>query len=85
MRPWLCSILYDPEKDESPWEEISMFIELIALFDSDLSFWGSQVQCVHSLSLVLSPFFSIVDQISIRSMIQEYHIIFDSEALISIS
>lgn len=30
LKPWLCPILCDPEEDKSPWEEISMFIQLIA-------------------------------------------------------
>lgn len=79
-RPWLCPILCDPEEDESLWEEISMFFQLIALFASDLSLWVSQVQYVHNLSCFVS--FLLY---SGWNLIQEYHLdtTFDSKALIS--
>lgn len=79
VRPWLCPILCDPEEDESLWEEISMFIQLIALFASDLSLWLSQV---HNSSCFVS--FLLY---SGRNLIQEYHLdtIFDFKALISTS
>lgn len=59
-----------------------MFIQLIALFASDLSLWLSQVQYVHNSSCFVS--FLLY---SGRKLIQEYHLdtIFDSKALISTS
>lgn len=36
VKPWLCPILCDPKEDESLWQEISMFIQLIAYLASNL-------------------------------------------------